>query len=161
LVLEVKGDFCHRVRSILERHGRGEDFIEINLTDSPFRYNPLANDLDHYALAFGIATLLTSLFGRGREPFWQQAYTNMSKFLILLHRLLYDYVTLLDVYECATRLSAGGVADHFVSQMLRQGDAGVFKRYSQAKLNMMRESLDRLDQKANEHGRTSGMPEPS
>jgi len=75
LVLEVKGDFCHRIRSILERHGRGEDFIEINLTDSPFRYNPLANDLDHYALAFGIATLLTSLFGRGREPFWQQAYT--------------------------------------------------------------------------------------
>ena len=101
LVLEVKGDFCHRVRSILERHGRGEDFIEINLTDSPFRYNPLANDLDHYALAFGIATLLTSLFGRGREPFWQQAYTNMSKFLILLHRLLYGYVTLLDLYECA------------------------------------------------------------
>lgn len=101
LVLEVKGDFCHRVRSILERHGRGEDFIEINLTDSPFRYNPLANDLDHYALAFGIATLLTSLFGRGREPFWQQAYTNMSKFLILLHRLLYGYVTLLDIYECA------------------------------------------------------------
>jgi hypothetical protein len=38
----------------------------------------------------------------------------------------------------ATRLSAGGVADHFVTQMLRQGDAGVFKRYSQAKLNMKR-----------------------
>ena len=31
----------------------------------------------------------------------------------------------------ATRLSAGGVADHFVTQMLRQGDASVFKRYSQ------------------------------
>jgi len=61
-----------------------------------------------------------------------------------------------------TRLSAGGVADHFVSQMLRQGDAGVFKRYSQAKLNMMRESLTRLDRKANEHGRTSGgVPEPN
>jgi integrase len=45
----------------------------------------------------------------------------------------------------ATRLSADGVADHFVTQMLRQGDAGVFKRYSQAKLNMMREALDRLD----------------
>ena len=28
----------------------------------------------------------------------------------------------------ATRLSAGGVADHFVTQMLRQGDAAVFKR---------------------------------
>ena len=27
----------------------------------------------------------------------------------------------------ATRLSAGGVADHFVTQMLRQGDSEVFK----------------------------------
>ena len=55
----------------------------------------------------------------------------------------------------ATRLSAGGVADHFVTQMLRQGDAAVFKRYSQAKLNMMRESLSKLDRQANEHGVTS------
>ena len=55
----------------------------------------------------------------------------------------------------ATRLSAGGVADHFVTQLLRQGDAAVFKRYSQAKLNMMRESLSKLDRQANEHGATS------
>ncbi len=54
----------------------------------------------------------------------------------------------------ATRLSAGGVADHFVTQMLRQGDAAVFKRYSQAKLNMMREALAKLDRQANEHGAT-------
>jgi integrase len=39
----------------------------------------------------------------------------------------------------ATRLSAGGVADHMVTQMLRQSDAEVFKLYSQAKLGMMRE----------------------
>ena len=51
----------------------------------------------------------------------------------------------------ATRLSAGGVADHFVTQMLRQGDARVFKRYSQAKLTMMREALAKLDRHANEH----------
>jgi integrase len=51
----------------------------------------------------------------------------------------------------ATRLSAGGVADHFVSQMLRQGESVVFKRYSQAKFNMMREALGRLDRHANEH----------
>ena len=101
LVLEVKGDFCHKVRGILQEQGRGDDYVEINLTGSPYRYNPLWNDLDAYALAYGIATLLTSLFGRGREPFWQQAYTNMIKFIILLHRVLYDYVTLLDIYECA------------------------------------------------------------
>jgi hypothetical protein len=45
--------------------------------------------------------------------------------------------------------------------MPRQGDAGVFKRYSQAKLNMVRESRNRLDRKANEHDRTFGTPEPS
>jgi hypothetical protein len=44
----------------------------------------------------------------------------------------------------ATRLSAGGVADHMVTQMLRQSDAEVFKLYSQAKLRMMREALAKL-----------------
>lgn len=52
----------------------------------------------------------------------------------------------------ATRLSAGGVADHFVTQMLRQSDSRVFKRYSQAKLMMMREALAKIDRQANEHG---------
>jgi len=55
----------------------------------------------------------------------------------------------------ATRLSAGGVADHMVTQMLRQDDADVFKLYSQAKLGMMREALARLDRQANERGVSS------
>ena len=45
----------------------------------------------------------------------------------------------------ATRLIAGGVAHHMMTQMLRQGDAEVFKLYSQAKLGMMREALTKLD----------------
>jgi integrase len=61
----------------------------------------------------------------------------------------------------ATRLSAGGVADHFVTQMLRQGDGGVFKRYSQAKLAMMREALSRLDRQANEHEEVFGTAKPN
>ncbi len=100
LVLEVKGDFCHRVKEILARHGRAEDYIEISL-DSKYRYNPLQSDLDAYALAYNIASLLNNLFGRGKEPFWQQAYTNLVKFIILLHKVAFDYVTLFDVYECA------------------------------------------------------------
>jgi hypothetical protein len=100
LVLEVKGDFCHKVREILSRHGREGDYLEVAL-DSKFRYNPLHNDLEAYALAYGIASLLNNLFGRGKEPFWQQAYTNLVKFIILLHKVNYDYVTLFDVYECA------------------------------------------------------------
>ena len=104
LVLEVKGDFCHKVRGILDKHGRGEDYIEVSL-DAEYRYNPLHNDLDAYALAYNIASLLNNLFGKGKEPFWQQAYTNLIKFIILLHKVAYDYVTFFDVYECA--ISAG------------------------------------------------------
>ena len=51
----------------------------------------------------------------------------------LIPFLIYDFR-----HTFATRLSAGGVADHMVTQMLRQGDAEVFKLYSQAKLGMMR-----------------------
>jgi len=100
LVLEVKGDFCHKVKDILKRHGREEDYVEVNL-NAEYRYNPLYNDLDAYALAYNIASLLNNLFGKGKEPFWQQAYTNLVKFIIQLHKVAYDYVTLFDVYECA------------------------------------------------------------
>jgi hypothetical protein len=100
LVLEVKGDFCRKVKGILEQNGRARDYVEISL-QSEYRYNPLHNDLDAYALAYSIASLLNNLFGKGREPFWQQAYTNLVKFIILLHKIAYDYVTLFDVYECA------------------------------------------------------------
>jgi hypothetical protein len=50
----------------------------------------------------------------------------------------------------ATRLSAGGVADEWVTQLLRQGDAQVFKKYSQMKLQMKREALGHLNREANE-----------
>src|SRR5260221_4567279 len=105
LTLEVKGDFCRKVKEILTRHGRAEDYIEIGL-DSEYCYNPLHSDLDAYALAYNIASLLNNLFGRGKEPFWQQAYTNLVKFIILLHKVAYGYVTLFDVYECALSPSA-------------------------------------------------------
>jgi integrase len=50
----------------------------------------------------------------------------------------------------ATRLSAGGVADEWVIQMLRQGDSQVFKKYSQMKLQMKREALHKINRLANE-----------
>ncbi len=100
LVLEVKGDFCHQVRRILGGCGRGDDYVELSL-DGDWCYNPLEADLDAYSLAYQIASLLNQLFGSGKEPFWQQAYTNLVKFVILLHRLVDDYVTLQDVYRTA------------------------------------------------------------
>jgi len=60
----------------------------------------------------------------------------------------------------ATRLSAGGVADEWVTQLLRQGDAQVFKKYSQMKLQMKREALAKIDRKTNDKG-NSGTGEDS
>lgn len=61
----------------------------------------------------------------------------------------------------ATRLSAGGVADEFVTQLLRQGDAKVFKKYSQMKLQMKREALGKLNRNANEGGKSSDTGRPN
>jgi hypothetical protein len=98
LVLEVKGDFCRQVRGILARAGREPDYIEVGI-DSGVCYNPLHNDLDPYAVAFAIATLLNNLFGKSKEPFWQQAYTDLLKFVILLRRITDGYTTLAEVYR--------------------------------------------------------------
>src|SRR4051812_47413849 len=98
LVMEVKGDFCRQVRTILDRTSRSSDYIEIGL-DTGTSYNPLHNDLDPYAVAYAIASLLNNLFGRSKEPFWQQAYTDLLKFVILLRRLTDGYTTLSDVYR--------------------------------------------------------------
>ena len=47
-------------------------------------------------------SLLNQLFGKGKEPFWQQAYTNLVRWIIELHRVLPGgWVTLQDVYHCA------------------------------------------------------------
>lgn len=62
-----------------------------------------------------------------------------------------DYFRIYDLRSTyATRLSAGGVADEWVTQLLRQGDAKVFKKYSQMKLQMKREALEKLNRHAND-----------
>jgi hypothetical protein len=47
-------------------------------------------------------------------------------------------------------LSAGGVGEEWLTQLLRQGDAKVFKTYSRMKLQMKREALQKLNRTANE-----------
>ncbi len=115
IVMEVKGDFCYQVRKLLEGAGRPEDYVEISLTGM-YRYNPLHNDLDAFTLAYSIASLLNNLYGRGKDPFWQQAYTNLVKFLILLHKVLDNYVTLFQVYNCA-------ISPESLKAKIAQGDA--------------------------------------
>ncbi len=68
-----------------------------------------------------------------------------------LRRAKIPYFRIYDLRSTyATRLSAGGVADEWVTQLLRQGDAKVFKKYSQMKLQMKREALFKLNRQANE-----------
>ena len=68
-----------------------------------------------------------------------------------LRRAKVPYFRIYDLRSTyATRLSAGGVADEWVTQMLRQGDAQVFKKYSQMKLQMKCEALEKLNRRASE-----------
>ena len=98
LVLEVKGDFCNQVRGILADANRESDYLEVGL-DTGVCYNPLHNDLDPYAVAYAIGSLLNNLFGKSKEPFWQQAYTDLLKFVISLRRITVGYTTLAEVYR--------------------------------------------------------------
>ena len=91
----------------MDREG---DYIELSL-DGRLTWNPLsATWLDSYSLAYTVASLLNQLFGKGKEPFWQQAYTNLVRWIIELYRVLPHpqdgsatpgWVTLRDVYHCA------------------------------------------------------------
>ena len=102
LMLEVKGDFCHDIRRILIETGREKDYIELGMKGR-WQWNPLsAWWLDSYSLAYTVSSLLNQLFGKGKEPFWQQAYTNLVRWIIELHRALPErWVTLQQVYRCA------------------------------------------------------------
>src|SRR5207244_13328360 len=142
-----KGDFCSKVKAILKKHRRPEDYIELSL-QGDYCYNPLHNDQDAFALAFGIASLLNNLYGRGKEPFWQQAYTNLVKFIILLHKVLYDYVTLLDVYECA-------ITPKLLAHKIEEGERRFAGEYLSIEIDAFQQhpALDQygfvLDKKAN------------
>jgi integrase len=74
-----------------------------------------------------------------------------------LRRAKVPYFRIYDLRSTyATRLSAGGVADEWVTQLLRQGNSHVFKRYSQMKLQMKREALEKINRQANEMPLDSG-----
>ena len=71
--------------------------------EGSFQWNPLSTKwLDSYSLAYTISSLLNQLFGKGKEPFWQQAYTNLVRWIIELYRVFPgQWVTLRQVYHCA------------------------------------------------------------
>ncbi len=121
IVLEVKGDLCRQVARILEGYGREQDYIGVSL-DSHIRYNPLNNDLDPYAQAFNIASIITSIWGKGKEPFWQQSYTDLVRYVIVLHRVQSGYVTLVDVFR--TVISSGRLEELLAETSCRVSKTG-------------------------------------
>ena len=104
IVLEVKGDLCRQLQRILTSCGREQDYVEVSLHGN-VRYNPLNNSLDPYAQAFNIASIITSIWGKGKEPFWQQSYADLVRYVILLHRIRDGYLTMVDLFR--TVISAG------------------------------------------------------
>ena len=90
------------------------------------------------------------LFPSDRNPLGHQG-SFKKVWMATLRRACVPYFRIYDLRSTyATRLSAGGVADEWVTQLLRQGDAKVFKKYSQMKLQMKREALQKLNRQANE-----------
>jgi len=136
VVLEVKGDLCRQLRRILKWCGREQDYVEVSL-DGDIRYNPLNNSLDPYAQAFNIASIITSIWGKGKEPFWQQSYTDLVRYVILLHRVRDGYLTLVDLFR--TVISAGRLEEMLIevgSRFSRTQYVGIgkggYRRYEAA-----------------------------
>jgi hypothetical protein len=73
-------------------------------------------------------------------------YQRTLRSVLPLKRAKIPYFRIYD--PCSTyaiRLSAGGVADEWVTQLFRQGDSQVFRKYSQMKLKMQREALEKFN----------------
>jgi integrase len=88
---------------------------------------------------------------RSPPPYAQRGGPQKTDWRKTLRRAKIPYFRIYDLRSTyATRLSAGGVADEWVTQLLRQSDAQVFKKYSQMKLQMKREALEKLNRQANE-----------
>ena len=112
--------------------------------EGSFQWNPLSTKwLDSYSLAYTVSSLLNQLFGKGKEPFWQQAYTNLVRWIIELYRVFPgQWVTLRQVYHCAIdkELFAAKIkqAEAFVRQ-LRQGTVSVATKHYLPHVNKLRD----------------------
>jgi integrase len=109
--------------------------------------------------SFAIEAFKNQIANSGEGPFLFPSDRNPSGHQTVLktvwrktlRRAKIPYFRIYDLRSTyATRLSAGGVADEWVTQLLRQSDAQVFKKYSQMKLQMKREALEKLNRRANE-----------
>ncbi len=148
IVLEVKGDLCRHLKRILAEYGRERDYVEVSL-DGDLRYNPLNNSLDPYAQAFNIASIITAIWGRGKEPFWAQSYTDLVRYVLLLHRVKDGYVTLVDVFR--TVISSGALEE----LLIQVGSRFSMVSYIGASQPVYRDNKELLAQLGFRHDATS------
>jgi integrase len=117
--------------------------------------------VEAFRAQFALAGKSPWLFPSDENPTGHQK-TLKTVWHATLRRAKVPYFRIYDLRSTyATRLSAGGVADEWVTQLLRQGDAKVFKKYSQMKLQMKREALQKLNRQANESGRSFDTEKPN
>ncbi len=103
LILEVKGDFCYAVQDMMKERGRLDDYMEITtMPGKGMLWNPMNCPwLDTYSLAYTLASIVNQLFGGGKDPFWQMAYTNCVRWIIQSYRVFPDpWFTFHDIYNC-------------------------------------------------------------
>src|SRR3984885_16158806 len=128
---------------------RERDGLDSGFEDSE-RSGRSAADARSVPRSYTALTLQSVLFPSDKSPSGYQR-TPKTTWDAALLRAQVPYFRIYDLRSTyATRLSAGGVADEWVTQMLRQGDAQVFKKYSQMKLQMKREALEKLNRRASE-----------
>jgi len=117
--------------------------------------------VEAFRAQFALAGKSPWLFPSDENPTGHQK-TLKTVWHATLRRAKVPYFRIYDLRSTyATRLSAGGVADEWVTQLLRQGDAKVFKKYSQMKLQMKREALQKLNRQANESSRSFDTEKPN
>jgi hypothetical protein len=150
IVLEVKGDLCRQLQTILKNCGREQDYVEVSL-DGNIRYNPLNNSLDPYAQAFNIASIITAIWGRGKEPFWQQSYTDLVRYVILLHRVRDGYVTMVDIFR--TVISSGQLEE----LLIEVGARFSMVSYIGVSQQVFQDNRELLAQLGFQHDATSGL----
>ena len=104
LVLEVKGDFLPRhPPDAAPSWTEASDYIELS-SRWPADVEPAQCHLARFVLArlHGRVPLESTASARAKNRSWQQAYTNLVRWIIELYRVLPGgWVTLRDVYHCA------------------------------------------------------------
>jgi hypothetical protein len=115
LALEVKGNFCPKVKRVLEKYSRADDYIEIG-PDSDYVYNPLHSDADPTEIAYALVSFFKMLHGGSDKDarFWDESAEALISFLVLIHRLRFGYVTLFDLYATANNLD---LLDDYVKEV--------------------------------------------